>query len=172
MRFCDQNVVYLQNMKSLFGLQVFCVVCCDLRFKLTHLGGKEGRVCVTCHSTLINRECPGGFRYLRAYLLLLHINYGVIMMSFYQGLFARTKRRFGLQIISFPSLRVEVPTALPFTGVCLPHRALSSLRRYNGRSFCSFYFILFIPFNFFLGFFSKHSYNDPISIFILFLFFI
>ncbi|XP_051957198.1 zinc finger FYVE domain-containing protein 9-like isoform X2 [Xyrauchen texanus] len=35
--------------------KVFCVVCCDLRFKLTHLGGKEGRVCVTCHSTLINR---------------------------------------------------------------------------------------------------------------------
>uniref|UniRef100_W5LH80 Zinc finger, FYVE domain containing 9b n=1 Tax=Astyanax mexicanus TaxID=7994 RepID=W5LH80_ASTMX len=35
-------------------LQVFCVVCCDLRFRLTHLGGKEGRVCVTCHSTLIN----------------------------------------------------------------------------------------------------------------------
>ncbi|XP_062869594.1 zinc finger FYVE domain-containing protein 9 [Trichomycterus rosablanca] len=35
--------------------KVFCVVCCDLRFRLTHLGGKEGRVCVTCHSTLINR---------------------------------------------------------------------------------------------------------------------
>ncbi|XP_077058995.1 zinc finger FYVE domain-containing protein 9 [Siphateles boraxobius] len=35
--------------------KVFCVVCCDLRFKLTHLGGKEGRVCVTCHSTLIDR---------------------------------------------------------------------------------------------------------------------
>ncbi|XP_039511480.1 zinc finger FYVE domain-containing protein 9 isoform X1 [Pimephales promelas] len=35
--------------------KVFCVVCCDLRFKLTHLGGKEGRVCVTCHSTLISR---------------------------------------------------------------------------------------------------------------------
>uniref|UniRef100_A0A3B4C5A6 Smad anchor for receptor activation-like C-terminal domain-containing protein n=1 Tax=Pygocentrus nattereri TaxID=42514 RepID=A0A3B4C5A6_PYGNA len=36
------------------NLCVFCVVCCDLRFRLTHLGGKEGRVCVTCHSTLIN----------------------------------------------------------------------------------------------------------------------
>ncbi|KAK2874465.1 hypothetical protein Q8A67_021618 [Cirrhinus molitorella] len=35
--------------------KVFCVVCCDLRFKLTHLGGKEGRVCVTCHSALMNR---------------------------------------------------------------------------------------------------------------------
>lgn len=35
--------------------KVFCVVCCDLKFRLTHLGGKEGRVCVTCHSTLINR---------------------------------------------------------------------------------------------------------------------
>ncbi|KAK3532972.1 hypothetical protein QTP70_006214 [Hemibagrus guttatus] len=34
--------------------KVFCVVCCDLRFRLTHLGGKEGRVCVTCHATLIN----------------------------------------------------------------------------------------------------------------------
>uniref|UniRef100_A0A4W4EC22 Smad anchor for receptor activation-like C-terminal domain-containing protein n=1 Tax=Electrophorus electricus TaxID=8005 RepID=A0A4W4EC22_ELEEL len=39
----------------LFNKRVFCVVCCDLRFRLTHLGGKEGRVCVTCHSTLINR---------------------------------------------------------------------------------------------------------------------
>lgn len=47
--------------ERLFVLQVFCVVCCDLRFKLTHLGGKEGRVCVTCHSTLMNRECCGGF---------------------------------------------------------------------------------------------------------------
>nr|XP_055041175.1 zinc finger FYVE domain-containing protein 9 isoform X3 [Misgurnus anguillicaudatus] len=36
--------------------KVFCVVCCDLKFKLTHLGGKDGRVCVTCHSTLINRK--------------------------------------------------------------------------------------------------------------------
>ncbi|GAA6102474.1 zinc finger FYVE domain-containing protein 9 [Tachysurus ichikawai] len=35
--------------------KVFCVVCCDLRFRLTHLGGKEGRVCVTCHATLINK---------------------------------------------------------------------------------------------------------------------
>ncbi|XP_016150828.1 zinc finger FYVE domain-containing protein 9-like [Sinocyclocheilus grahami] len=35
--------------------KVFCVVCCDLRFRLTHLGGKEGRVCVTCHSALMNR---------------------------------------------------------------------------------------------------------------------
>uniref|UniRef100_A0A8C1WTN3 Zinc finger, FYVE domain containing 9b n=1 Tax=Cyprinus carpio TaxID=7962 RepID=A0A8C1WTN3_CYPCA len=35
--------------------KVFCVVCCDLRYKLTHLGGKEGRVCVTCHSALMNR---------------------------------------------------------------------------------------------------------------------
>ncbi|XP_076880815.1 zinc finger FYVE domain-containing protein 9 isoform X2 [Brachyhypopomus gauderio] len=34
--------------------KVFCVVCCDLRFRLSHLGGKEGRVCVTCHSTLMN----------------------------------------------------------------------------------------------------------------------
>uniref|UniRef100_A0A9J7ZEH7 Zinc finger, FYVE domain containing 9b n=1 Tax=Cyprinus carpio carpio TaxID=630221 RepID=A0A9J7ZEH7_CYPCA len=41
--------------------KVFCVVCCDLRYKLTHLGGKEGRVCVTCHSALMNRECRGGF---------------------------------------------------------------------------------------------------------------
>uniref|UniRef100_A0A8C2DNK6 Zinc finger, FYVE domain containing 9b n=1 Tax=Cyprinus carpio TaxID=7962 RepID=A0A8C2DNK6_CYPCA len=44
-----------------FVLQVFCVVCCDLRFRLTHLGGKEGRVCVTCHSALMSRECRGGF---------------------------------------------------------------------------------------------------------------
>ncbi|TRY82933.1 hypothetical protein DNTS_008428 [Danionella cerebrum] len=42
--------------------KVFCAVCCDLRFKLTHLGGKEGRVCVTCHSSLRSRECPGNQR--------------------------------------------------------------------------------------------------------------
>ncbi|XP_059384704.1 LOW QUALITY PROTEIN: zinc finger FYVE domain-containing protein 9 [Carassius carassius] len=39
-----------------FVSQVFCVVCCDLRFRLTHLSGKEGRVCVTCHSVLMNRD--------------------------------------------------------------------------------------------------------------------
>uniref|UniRef100_A0A671QNI3 Zinc finger FYVE domain-containing protein 9-like n=1 Tax=Sinocyclocheilus anshuiensis TaxID=1608454 RepID=A0A671QNI3_9TELE len=44
--------------KSIFltTLIVFCVACCDLRFRLTHLGGKEGRVCVTCHSALMNRD--------------------------------------------------------------------------------------------------------------------
>lgn len=69
-------------------------------------------------------------------VLLLHINYNVIMMSFHQGHFGRTRRRFGLQIISFPSLKVEVPTALLFTGVRPTHRGLSSLRRYD------MYFIL------------------------------
>ncbi|XP_030647724.1 zinc finger FYVE domain-containing protein 9 [Chanos chanos] len=38
--------------------KVFCVVCCDLRFRLSHLDGKEGRVCVTCHSTLMNKSLP------------------------------------------------------------------------------------------------------------------
>lgn len=55
--------MYSRSMPRVFaclGSQVFCVVCCDLKFRLTHLGGKEGRVCVTCHSTLINREfCEG-----------------------------------------------------------------------------------------------------------------
>ncbi|XP_063057505.1 zinc finger FYVE domain-containing protein 9 [Engraulis encrasicolus] len=35
--------------------KVFCVVCCDQRCRLTHLDGKEGRVCVSCHFTLMNR---------------------------------------------------------------------------------------------------------------------
>ncbi|XP_012677053.2 zinc finger FYVE domain-containing protein 9 isoform X1 [Clupea harengus] len=38
--------------------KVFCVVCCDQRCRLTHLDGKEGRVCVSCHFTLMNRSAP------------------------------------------------------------------------------------------------------------------
>uniref|UniRef100_A0A3B3BJZ6 Zinc finger, FYVE domain containing 9b n=1 Tax=Oryzias melastigma TaxID=30732 RepID=A0A3B3BJZ6_ORYME len=33
--------------------KVFCALCSNLKFRLTHLDGKEGRVCVSCHSTLI-----------------------------------------------------------------------------------------------------------------------
>uniref|UniRef100_A0A6Q2YAJ1 FYVE-type domain-containing protein n=1 Tax=Esox lucius TaxID=8010 RepID=A0A6Q2YAJ1_ESOLU len=33
--------------------KVFCSVCSGLKFRLTHLDGKEGRVCVSCHSTLV-----------------------------------------------------------------------------------------------------------------------
>lgn len=36
--------------------QVFCALCSNLKFKLTHLDGKEGRVCVSCHSALIRSE--------------------------------------------------------------------------------------------------------------------
>uniref|UniRef100_A0A8C6M5C4 Zinc finger, FYVE domain containing 9b n=1 Tax=Nothobranchius furzeri TaxID=105023 RepID=A0A8C6M5C4_NOTFU len=36
--------------------KVFCALCSNLKFKLTHLDGKEGRVCVSCHSTLVKRE--------------------------------------------------------------------------------------------------------------------
>uniref|UniRef100_A0A8C7DZ11 Zinc finger, FYVE domain containing 9b n=1 Tax=Oncorhynchus kisutch TaxID=8019 RepID=A0A8C7DZ11_ONCKI len=36
--------------------KVFCSVCSGLKFRLTHLDGKEGRVCVSCHSTLVKRE--------------------------------------------------------------------------------------------------------------------
>lgn len=38
--------------------KVFCVVCCDQRCRLTHLDGKEGRVCVSCHFTLMNTSGP------------------------------------------------------------------------------------------------------------------
>lgn len=36
--------------------QVFCALCSNLKFRLTHLDGKEGRVCVSCHSALIRSE--------------------------------------------------------------------------------------------------------------------
>ncbi|KAK2907780.1 zinc finger FYVE domain-containing protein 9 isoform X1 [Channa argus] len=38
--------------------RVFCALCSNLKFKLTHLDGKEGRVCISCHSTLIKRTPP------------------------------------------------------------------------------------------------------------------
>ncbi|MEQ2204545.1 hypothetical protein XENOCAPTIV_014968, partial [Xenoophorus captivus] len=41
---------------------VFCALCTSLKFRLTHLDGKEGRVCVSCHSTLIKRTPPRGNR--------------------------------------------------------------------------------------------------------------
>ncbi|XP_053733692.1 zinc finger FYVE domain-containing protein 9 isoform X1 [Synchiropus splendidus] len=42
--------------------KVFCALCSSLKFRLTHLDGKEGRVCVSCHSTLIKRTPPRGRR--------------------------------------------------------------------------------------------------------------
>uniref|UniRef100_A0AAX7UR10 FYVE-type domain-containing protein n=1 Tax=Astatotilapia calliptera TaxID=8154 RepID=A0AAX7UR10_ASTCA len=36
--------------------KVFCALCSSLKFKLTHLDGKEGRVCISCHSALIKSE--------------------------------------------------------------------------------------------------------------------
>ncbi|XP_030582958.1 zinc finger FYVE domain-containing protein 9 [Archocentrus centrarchus] len=42
--------------------KVFCALCSSLKFRLTHLDGKEGRVCVSCHSTLIKRTSPRGKR--------------------------------------------------------------------------------------------------------------
>uniref|UniRef100_I3J168 Zinc finger, FYVE domain containing 9b n=1 Tax=Oreochromis niloticus TaxID=8128 RepID=I3J168_ORENI len=36
--------------------KVFCALCSSLKFKLTHLDGKEGRVCISCHSALIKRK--------------------------------------------------------------------------------------------------------------------
>ncbi|KAM7410084.1 hypothetical protein PAMA_001503 [Pampus argenteus] len=42
--------------------KVFCALCSSLKFRLTHLDGKEGRVCVSCHSTLIKRTPPRGKR--------------------------------------------------------------------------------------------------------------
>ncbi|XP_034036695.1 zinc finger FYVE domain-containing protein 9 [Thalassophryne amazonica] len=38
--------------------KVFCALCSNLKFRLTHLDGKEGRVCVSCHSTLIKSTPP------------------------------------------------------------------------------------------------------------------
>ncbi|KAM7410085.1 hypothetical protein PAMA_001503 [Pampus argenteus] len=38
--------------------KVFCALCSSLKFRLTHLDGKEGRVCVSCHSTLIKTGTP------------------------------------------------------------------------------------------------------------------
>ncbi|KAM9385829.1 zinc finger FYVE domain-containing protein 9 [Pholidichthys leucotaenia] len=42
--------------------KVFCALCSNLKFRLTHLEGKEGRVCVSCHSALIKRTPPKGKR--------------------------------------------------------------------------------------------------------------
>ncbi|KAK7888908.1 hypothetical protein WMY93_024468 [Mugilogobius chulae] len=42
--------------------KVFCALCSNLKFKLTHLDGKEGRVCVACHLTLLNRTPSKGKR--------------------------------------------------------------------------------------------------------------
>uniref|UniRef100_A0A667XEA9 Zinc finger, FYVE domain containing 9b n=1 Tax=Myripristis murdjan TaxID=586833 RepID=A0A667XEA9_9TELE len=41
---------------KLNSLLVFCAVCSNLKFRLTHLDGKEGRVCISCHSTLVKSE--------------------------------------------------------------------------------------------------------------------
>ncbi|KAF7659674.1 hypothetical protein LDENG_00294410 [Lucifuga dentata] len=42
--------------------KVFCALCSNLKFRLIHLDGKEGRVCVSCHSTLVKRTPPRGKR--------------------------------------------------------------------------------------------------------------
>ncbi|CAL8348216.1 unnamed protein product [Gadus morhua 'NCC'] len=42
--------------------KVFCAVCSNLKFRLTHLDGKEGRVCISCHSSLVKRSPPRGRR--------------------------------------------------------------------------------------------------------------
>ncbi|XP_051930214.1 zinc finger FYVE domain-containing protein 9 [Hippocampus zosterae] len=42
--------------------KVFCALCSGLKFRLTHLDGKEGRVCVSCHATLIKSTSPRGKR--------------------------------------------------------------------------------------------------------------
>ncbi|KAF3834888.1 hypothetical protein F7725_027446 [Dissostichus mawsoni] len=42
--------------------KVFCALCSNVKFRLTHLDGKEGRVCVCCHSTLLKRTSPRGKR--------------------------------------------------------------------------------------------------------------
>ncbi|XP_074491672.1 zinc finger FYVE domain-containing protein 9 [Sebastes fasciatus] len=42
--------------------KVFCALCSNLKLRLTHLDGKEGRVCISCHSTLLKRTPPRGRR--------------------------------------------------------------------------------------------------------------
>nr|XP_046248765.1 zinc finger FYVE domain-containing protein 9 [Scatophagus argus] len=42
--------------------KVFCALCSNVKFRLTHMDGKEGRVCTSCHSTLIKRTPPSGKR--------------------------------------------------------------------------------------------------------------
>lgn len=36
--------------------QVFCATCCSLKCKLLYMDRKEARVCVICHSVLMNGE--------------------------------------------------------------------------------------------------------------------
>ncbi|KAJ8011050.1 hypothetical protein DPEC_G00054160 [Dallia pectoralis] len=39
--------------------KVFCAVCCSLKSRMGYMDGKEARVCVTCHSTLLNAPSGG-----------------------------------------------------------------------------------------------------------------
>nr|KAF6509190.1 zinc finger FYVE-type containing 9 [Rousettus aegyptiacus] len=39
-----------------FFLQVFCASCCSLKCKLLYMDRKEARVCVICHSVLMNAQ--------------------------------------------------------------------------------------------------------------------
>lgn len=54
--------------------QVFCALCSNLKFRLYHLDGKEGRVCISCHSTLIKSEH-------RYFLLLFLSRFRVVFMA-------------------------------------------------------------------------------------------
>lgn len=42
--------------------QVFCAACCSLKCKLLYMDRKEARVCVICHSVLMNGEWAGNLR--------------------------------------------------------------------------------------------------------------
>lgn len=57
------------------------MVCCDLRFRLTHLGGKEGRVCVTCHATLINSGYLNRKHYLRHCIVCYPVYYPCVLCN-------------------------------------------------------------------------------------------
>ncbi|XP_044055007.1 zinc finger FYVE domain-containing protein 9 isoform X3 [Siniperca chuatsi] len=52
----------LEQLEQSCSSEVFCALCSNLKFRLTHLDGKEGRVCVSCHSTLIKTTPPRGKR--------------------------------------------------------------------------------------------------------------
>uniref|UniRef100_A0A3Q0S0P4 Zinc finger, FYVE domain containing 9b n=1 Tax=Amphilophus citrinellus TaxID=61819 RepID=A0A3Q0S0P4_AMPCI len=72
---------------------VFCALCSSLKFRLTHLDGKEGRVCVSCHSTLIKSECSFFFFFLLllcSYCARFFLSHSYIFSS---GTSPRGKRR-------------------------------------------------------------------------------
>lgn len=51
---CSLCTVILNKFSMFFFQQVFCASCCSLKCKLLYMDRKEARVCVICHSVLMN----------------------------------------------------------------------------------------------------------------------